>query len=128
MATENVVSNGAKPTVKTREVKVTLADQEDTLIVNEEVLTMLASAFDLQDDYENQSKFIRAFVFDAVNGQLKVFCSKKIQDWERAIHKLIDKHPTYTKEQAIAALLENKKAKQLYDYAQLATEIRSKLR
>src|SRR5262245_6396179 len=60
------------------------------IMINESTAQILGQVFVLQQDtgYENESKFNRAFVFDAVNAQAKAFCSRIVGQYDSAINKL----------------------------------------
>lgn len=111
----------------TREVKANLRENEELLIVNAEVLNMTASAFGIQDDIENQSKFVRAFLFEAVRNQLKVSTTRTIAQWEAVIDKAARLRPTMTREQVIVEVLASRKAKDLQQKAQAAAELKKTL-
>jgi hypothetical protein len=114
-------------TVKLRKTIKTGAMRDCVLLANAEVEDMIRAGFEVQDAFENPSKFQRSFIFDAVNAQLKVMCNTAIGEWERLLDKSGRLHKTWTREQCEKELLESRKAKALHDRALVAAELKAKL-
>ena len=99
-----------KVAIPAREVKTSVRESEDVVIVSDAVTERIGAAFDMQDDIENASKYQRAFLFDAVTAHLKVVCNKAVNDWTRLVDKYSKLHPALTRTACESELLASKRA------------------
>lgn len=124
-------SNGTQQAVKSTpeltEVKVSVAKDQDVLIVNEATTALLGRAFAMQDNFENESKFNRAFILDAVRAHTKAECSRILAAWDSAIAKTSKLHPLKNREECIAILLESRKARELKAMVDVAASLKREL-
>lgn len=128
MANDNAVKNGASSEVKdTRVVNTTVSKDQDVLIVNDATIHLLDQAFTMQDNFENESKFNRAFVLDAVRAHVKAECSRILASWDAAIAKTGKLHPTKTRVECEALLLEGRKARELKAMVDVAASLKREL-
>lgn len=127
MNENKTANNGASVTQDVSEVKVTLNKDQEALIVNESTIALLDKGFAMQDNFENESKYRRAFVLDAVRSHVKAECSRLIAAWDSAIAKTSKLHPTKNREECIAILLESRKAKELKAMVDVASSLKREL-
>jgi hypothetical protein len=127
MATANTPNPAASSEAKLREVKVTLDKDQDALIVNDATTALLDKAFVMQDNYDNESKFRRAFVLDAVRAHVKAECSRIITAWDAAIAKTSKLHPLKNRGECEATLLESKKAQGFKSMVDVAVGLKREL-
>lgn len=121
------VSTPSKDESKLREIKVTLDKDQDTLIVNDSTTALLDKAFVMQDNFDNESKFRRAFTYDAIRAHVKAECSRIITAWDAAISKTSKLHPTNNRQDNINLLLESKKGQQAYEMVKVAIGLKQEL-
>lgn len=96
-------------------------------LINPEVLEMVSSAFEVQDDIENESKFSRGFLADAVMTQTKAIITRAINDWTRLVDTSTRLHPTWTREECEEALLDSRKSRRIKEMHDAALELKAKL-
>lgn len=116
-------SNAAKPDNKLREVKVTLAESQEAVIVHENTMQIIGKLFTAQDDIENESKYTRAFLHSAVLQAGKQECRRIQNLWETAVTNVTKLHPTMNREQAAAELLASRKMRELKARVDVATSL-----
>ena len=126
MATKPVVTP-ATPAKELREVKTSIAQDQDVLIVNDSTTALLDKAFVMQDNFDNESKFRRAFTYDAVRAHVKAECNRIIAAWDAAIAKTSKLHPTNDRNANIALLLESKKGQAAYEMVKVALGLKQEL-
>jgi hypothetical protein len=128
MSDTKTANNGASSKIEdVHEIKVTLAKDQEALIVNDATISLLDRAFVMQDNFENESKFRRAFVLDAVRSHVKAECSRLIAAWDSAIAKTSKLHPMKNREECISILLESRKAKELKAMVDVAASLKREL-
>ena len=116
-------STSSRSDKKLTETKVTHDDQHAPVVLHNDTLTIVAKMFATQEDYENESKFSRVFFHSAVLSQAKQECRRIVNLWENVITKYNKLHPTMSREQAEADLLESKKNKQIKAQVDIATSL-----
>lgn len=130
-ANANAVSNGASSSTDKKDVRVIdafeIAKDQDVLIVNEATGSLLDKAFVMQDNFENESKFRRAFVLDSVRSHVKAECSRLLSAWDAAIAKTSKLHPTKNRTECEAILLESRKARELKAMVDVAASLKREL-
>jgi hypothetical protein len=132
----------AKPAVNTvaqsefTEVSVTTKLRKETrtsqmidclLIAHADAENVISQAFDVQDAFENESKFSRAFLWDAVIAQAKIMCNTAINDYVRLLDKAARLKPRMTREAVEEELLASRKARAVKERADRAAELKAKL-
>lgn len=128
MSDNKTANNGASPKIEdVREIKITLTKDQEVLIVNDATTALLGKTFIMQDNFENESKYQRAFVLDAVRAHAKAECSRLIAAWDSAIAKTSKLHPTKNREECIVILLESRKAKELKAMVDVAASLKREL-
>jgi hypothetical protein len=128
MATTPVTQNPAVSSdKKLREIKVSLEKDQEALIVNDATTALLDKAFVMQDNFDNESKFRRAFVLDAVRAHVKSECSRISTAWDAAIAKTSKLHPLKNREECQAILLESKKAQSFKAMVDVAVGLKREL-
>lgn len=123
MAQEVKNANEVKPTANETKKQDGIA-----VIVNDETAELLTLAFSAQGDYENESKFIRVFLYDAAIARIKYMAQSNVNAWKAARNKYTDLHPTVTKEQAEVLMLESRKARELKELADKGEMILAELK
>lgn len=118
----------AEKAVEVTSVTVELKENESILIINSETRKMLDLAFSVQSDVENQTKFERGFAFDAVKSRLAYTANSAVATWEREVGKQQKLHPTQTREQVIADMLEGRKAQELKNLAEIGEQVKVSLK
>lgn len=108
METKDVAKNNVATAVKPEALLIA---------INEETNKLLDMAFGSQNDIENQTKFVRSFVYDAVIARLKYTAQANVNAWKAAVDKGTRLHPTQTREQVITDMLASRKAKELKELA-----------
>lgn len=101
--------------------------ENPVVTINSETARMLALAFGSQTDMENETKFVHAFLFDAVKARLLYMASANVAGWEREVSKQQKLHPTQTREQVIESMLASRKARELKDLADNSEIIKAEL-
>ena len=79
--------------------------------------TALEAAFELQDDFENESKFRVEFLEQAVIALSKVNARARVNEWKRVVQKFAETHKTMTIEECELELQERKSTKVIYTMA-----------
>lgn len=92
---------------------VTHDDQHSPIVLHNDTLSVVGKMFAAQSDFENESKYQRVFFHSAVLSAAKQECRRIINAWENAITKVNKLHPTMTREQAEAQLLESKRNREV---------------
>lgn len=124
---KTVVNSSSTLKADERVVPTTLTKDQDILIVNDATTALLDKAFAMQDNFENESKFRRAFVLDAVRSHIKAECSRLIAAWDSAIAKQSKLTPMKNREECIATLLEGRKARELKAMVDVAAGLKREL-
>lgn len=127
MSDNKTANNGASGVSDVREVKTTIKQGEDILIVNDATTALLDKSFVMQDNFENESKYRRAFVLDAVRSHIKAECSRLIAAWDAAIAKQGKLTPTKNRQECIDTLLEGRKARELKAMVDVAAGLKREL-
>lgn len=116
----------SSPTLKDGErvIPVTLKKEQEALIVNEAVITLLDKFFEIQDAFDNQTKFNTKILLDCVRAGLRAECSRLIAAWDSAINKQSKLTPKNNRDENVALLLESRKGQQAKAMVDLATSIK----
>lgn len=123
MSTKTVVPTVVTtPEPKTRETKVTLAEDQDVMIVDSETLPLISKMFASQRDIANESAFARKFVYDAANSHAKQLCRMIVQRWQNVVAKVCLKH-RIAPEAAEVKLLVSRAMRELHEDATKAAEL-----
>lgn len=98
-----------------------------TIVVTPETEGFLKKAFEIQDNYENESKFNKEACELAVKSFLKQTISRAVAMWERQIDAYSQDHVSLTREQCIKNLLDSKKMRDIKKLADLAVAAKKTL-
>jgi hypothetical protein len=120
---ENAVKTNVRKDVVLRETKVTHDEQHAPVVLHVDTLAVVSKMFTSQSDFENESKYTRTFLHTAVLSAAKQECRRIINAWENAITKVNKLHPTMSREQAEAQLLESKKNKEIKSQVEIAVSL-----
>lgn len=110
---ESSVKQATDNKPKERPVTVTLLEDQIAVILNSDTMAIVERLFTTQDNYSNESKYIRVFMHTAAVMCAKQECRRLVNEWENAITKENKLHPTWSRERAEQELLESKKMQQL---------------
>lgn len=92
-----------------------------------EIEVLLHKAFQMQTEYQNESKFVPVFLRDAMVAYTKYYANAAINDWERAIAKCQKLHKEFNREQAIEFLRETRSGKELEELSTVAEVVKQEL-
>lgn len=118
-----------KPEVKTKEVKVTVGENEFAAILHNATEKLMITAFELQDSYENQSSFTKDALHDAAVMFLKAQCQRSISQWDNLVSKMtkVQKYSAMTRKQIEDDLKTHPKFAPYYKIAIRAAGIKNSL-
>lgn len=88
---------------------------------------LLHKAFQMQIEYQNESKFVPVFMRDSLIAYTKYYANAAINDWERSIAKCQKLHKEFNREQAISFLRETRSGKELEELATVAEVVKQEL-
>jgi hypothetical protein len=100
-------------TPKEAKITVTVASDQQAVVLNADTMELVDKMFTSQDDIANETKFVRAFIHGAVVAGAKQECRRLQNEWENAITKENKIHPSWSREQSEAELLQRKKMQEL---------------
>lgn len=120
---ETSVKQAVKTAREQHTVNVTLESDQSAVILNSDTMDIVSKMFTSQDDIANENKYIRTFVHTAVISGAKQECRRLVNVWENAITKENKLHPTWSREQAEAELLQSKKMQELKAQVDVASSL-----
>lgn len=118
---QSVASN--ERDVKLQETKVSHDEQHTPVVLHNDTVAVISKMFAAQSDFENESKYMRTFMHTAVLSAAKQECRRIINVWENAVSKVSRLHPTMTREQCEAQLLESKKNREIKARVEIAASL-----
>lgn len=127
MAESNVQTGD---TTKLEKVTVTLTENESAAIISTDAVKVIATAFELQDDYDNASMFQRDALAAGAVLFLKAEIARAISQWDNLVTKMSKTtrfRNRYTREQLDKFLRTNPKCKELWKRAELAAKLKASL-
>lgn len=105
------------------ETKVSHDEQHSAVALHNDTLAVVSKMFAAQSDFENESKYLRTFMHTAVLNAAKAECRRIANAWENAVSKVSRLHPTMTREQCEAQLLESKKNREIKAQVEIAVSL-----
>jgi hypothetical protein len=110
-------------TPKEAKITVTVASDQQAVVLNADTMAIIDKMYTSQDDIANESKYIRSFIHGAVVAGAKQECRRLQNVWENAITKENKLHPTWSREQAETELLQSKKMKEFKSLVDVAVSL-----
>ena len=112
------------------ETKVTVIEGKETAVIaHVAAIKFFTLAFSLQEDYENESQFIKDSMIDASRMFLRAECARSVSKWDNLVTKAskMQRYKNVGREKIDLQLRDNPKCRAIYQTAKKAAEYKAQL-